>query len=256
MQFSALAGCAWLHALLRSRAVFRAWMSRCSASQSFSRSFAAKILQAWFHTPTKAIRKYCRLCTGMKRKYFLYLGAVLLLIVFLTAFNYRTPHGALEVSFFYDGEEDSFANRVTLADQFALWIEDAQGNVVKTLAVTDWTIRTGYRTRNDCLPVWVEKAKVPVFNKREVDAISFATPINGMLTYVWDCTDAKGKRVSDGKYTFYLENSYHWNQVMHSGTFSVGSIQSTYVRVTTRYSESVGAKFSMIKHVSAKYTAY
>ena len=102
------------------------------------------------------------------------------------------------------------------SNQFAVWIEDAEGNLVKTLYVTKFTANGGYKNRPDSIALWVEKA-----NPAENEIIAGATPKSGELSYIWDFTDANGNTVPDGEYTFYVEGSLRWNNsVLYSGVIN------------------------------------
>lgn len=85
-----------------------------------------------------------------------------------------TTNGILEISF-------DFARGTTPASsQFAVWIEDSSGNLVKTLYVTNFTANGGYAKRKESIPTWVSKAKPSVLPEAELDAISGATPQAGL----------------------------------------------------------------------------
>ena len=101
------------------------------------------------------------------------------------------------------------------SNQFAVWIEDANGALVKTLFVTNFTAKGGYEKRPDAIPVWVERAAV---SAGVPDGISGATPKTGSLRYIWDLTDQSGVRVADGTYSFFVEGTLRWaNNVLYSG---------------------------------------
>ena len=112
---------------------------------------------------------------------------------------------AVEVTF-------DFERMSTMAsNQFAIWIEDENGALVKTLFVTDFTgARRGYRNRDTSLSHWVAKANPEDLSDTAIDAISGATPRAGKQTFVWDMTDANGVRVSDGIYRIMLEGTLYW----------------------------------------------
>jgi hypothetical protein len=106
------------------------------------------------------------------------------------------------------------------SNQFAVWIEDGNGALVKTLFATRFTATGGYRTRPDAIPLWVERAGLA--NKPNVDAFSGATPKSGQLAYSWDLTDESGKRVPDGTYRFFVEGTLRWkNRVLYSGELAL-----------------------------------
>jgi hypothetical protein len=81
----------------------------------------------------------------------------------------------------------------------AIWIEDAQGNWVKTLLAYAQTRKTHLNT-------WeaATTAAGSVYNT--VDAITGATKTShGTRTCTWDGTDVNGTLVADGTYTVWME---------------------------------------------------
>jgi hypothetical protein len=120
--------------------------------------------------------------------------------------------GTLTVSFDFSRQSGHASN------QFAVWIEDAGGNYVKTLYATGFTANGGYKIRPESIPVWVEKAGLPDMSGPGVDAITGATPGSGPLSYVWDLTAADGSPVPAGTYKFLVEGSLRWqNRVLYAG---------------------------------------
>ncbi len=97
------------------------------------------------------------------------------------------------------------------SNQFALWVEDNDGNLIKTIYVTGFTgTRRGYRNREMSLPHWVKSADPENMTDVAMDAVSGATPKQGTLTYIWDLTDDRNNRVSNGVYHIFLEASLYW----------------------------------------------
>ena len=98
------------------------------------------------------------------------------------------------------------------SNQFAIWVEDSDGKVVKTITVTDFTAaRGGYLDRSDTLSSWVKSAEPDKMSDSEIDAVSGATPNSGRLEYQWDLTDNTGKRIESGVYTVKLEATLYWS---------------------------------------------
>ena len=111
----------------------------------------------------------------------------------------------IEISFTYQ------RGTTIASNQLAVWVEDAEGAVVKTLLVTDFTAgRRGYRNRTMSLPVWVAAADPESMTDAEIDTVSGATPGQGELVYVWDFTNQSGERVPDGIYTVHVEGTFYW----------------------------------------------
>ena len=114
------------------------------------------------------------------------------------------------------------------SNQYAVWIEDADGRLVKSLYASRWTADGGYRTRPDSIALWAEIAGLASMPKPEVDAVSGATPQTGIQTHTWDLTDGNGDIVSPGEYIIYVEGTLRWkNYVLYSGVIELGSTPVT-----------------------------
>ena len=131
----------------------------------------------------------------------------------------------VEVSFEYERQQGGGSN------QYAVWIENEQGDVVRTLFVTAFTskgrsrdgqpARRGYTFRPACVPTWVTHAKAADMSDAEIDGITGATPQSGRQTFVWDMKDAQGKKVPAGTYKVYVEATlFNESIVTYTGTFS------------------------------------
>jgi len=94
-----------------------------------------------------------------------------------------------------------------LAPQTAVWIEDAEGNFVKTLYVSGFA---GYvKERQINLPVWGNSSDFV-----DVDGVTGASIDVGDHIYVWNLEDHTGKRVKSGKYVAKVEVS-HWPSMQY-----------------------------------------
>ena len=140
------------------------------------------------------------------------------------------------------------------SNQFAVWIEDANGQFIKTLYATRYTARGGYAVRKDSIPTWVKRANAVNTPKEELDAVSGATPMSGTLTYIWDCTGKDGKSVPPGKYKVFVEGTLRWkSRVLYSGTITVGKNADT-VRAQPQYSVKSDQHGNMLGAVIVTYT--
>lgn len=130
--------------------------------------------------------------------------------------------GSVVISFDFQRQSGAASN------QFAVWIEDAEGSFVTTLYATRFTAKGGYKTRPDSIKVWAERSDIT--QTTSVDAITGATPGSGTLTYVWMLTDTDGKLVPHGTYRFFVEGTLRWkNYVLYSGDIQVGGPAGTVV---------------------------
>ena len=133
---------------------------------------------------------------------------------------------SLEVSFDYQKQAGPGSN------QYAVWIENEKGDVVKTLFVTSYTTKgrarggepakRGYIVRPACVPTWVKTVKADEQTDQQLDAVTGATPqAGGMQTFTWDFTDQQGKAVPQGNYTIKVEATLYFDSdIIYSGTFS------------------------------------
>lgn len=130
--------------------------------------------------------------------------------------------GALTITFHYEKQSGYASN------QFAVWMEDSEGNLVKTLYATRFTANGGYKNRPDAIPRWVEQSGLSSMRKSEVDAITGATPKAGTVSYAWDLTDKDGNAVAPGEYKFVVEGSLRWkNRVLYTGIIDTSGSAAT-----------------------------
>ena len=126
--------------------------------------------------------------------------------------------GSVEISFDYERIGSHATN------QMAIWVEDADGELVNTVFVTKFaSARRGYRSRDMAISHWVGAANPESMSDGQIDAISSATPSEGHLSYYWDLTDQTGNRVPDEVYTVYLEGTLFWeSNVLFSAVIDTG----------------------------------
>jgi hypothetical protein len=155
--------------------------------------------------------------------------------------------GTVEVSFTYT-RQSGFAS-----NQFALWIEDAQGRCVKTVYATSFTARGGWEKRAQSLPLWVKRSGLSGMKKNEIDALSGSTPSTGKLNYRWDAADAHGRPVPAGEYRVYLEATLRGeNRVLYSAVVKLGGEGGEAV-VRSEYFGTGTDERGMIGGVSVHY---
>ncbi len=140
------------------------------------------------------------------------------------------------------------------SSQYAIWIEDEEGKLVRTLYATFFTVKGGYEYREDAIPLWVSKASPKKMTDTQVDAITGATPGNGKLTYIWDGTDQNGTRVPKGKYHFFVEGTLYWkSRVLFSGIVDWGGDEQVSIPVETRYFNKSSVNKDMISSIKVSH---
>lgn len=178
--------------------------------------------------------------------------AVLSAVIAMPASAQRSKKAsAVELSFNYQKQPGAGSN------QWAVWVENSQGEVVRTLTVTSFTSkgrggRRGYTFRPTCVPTWVKNAKAEEMSDEQIDAVTGATPSqSGIQTYTWDFKDANGKDVPAGDYKICMEATLYFNSILlYSGTFSTKD-KAGEIKLTSSLTEEDEAHKNMITEVKA-----
>jgi len=124
--------------------------------------------------------------------------------------------GEVIISFEYTKQSGPASN------QHAVWIEDLDGRLIKSLFASRWTANGGFATRPDSIALWAERADLANMSSADVDAVAGATPGTGLLSYTWDLTDLSGETILQGDYVFYVEGTLRWkNFVLVSGIITI-----------------------------------
>ncbi len=140
------------------------------------------------------------------------------------------------------------------SSQYAIWIEDAKGTLVRTIYATSFTAEGGYEVRRESIPTWVAKARPGEMKDAQVNAVTGATPQNGTLTYVWDGTDDNGNRVAPGTYRFFVEGSLYWDsRVLFSGTVDWGGKDQPSIPLKEQRFNQSQTNADMITSLKASY---
>ena len=157
------------------------------------------------------------------------------------------PYVAITV---YFNPQDGIAT-----NQYAVWIEDSSGDLVKSVFATHFTADGGWEKRPEALPVWVEKSGLSAGTAQNIDTYTGATPKEaGRQVYYWDCTDENGQTVPDGDYRFITEGIIYWaDAVTFSGTIHVGGDENT-TQAEAQYTTDKATGSDMISGVDAAYT--
>ncbi|MCL2763887.1 MAG: DUF2271 domain-containing protein [Treponema sp.] len=142
----------------------------------------------------------------------------ILMLTILSTAGIAAQQPAAELTFTFTRQSGSASN------QYAVWIEDAQGQFVKTLYAARWTANGGFSRRPTSIPLWVNKSGLSGMARAQVDAVSGVTPRTGTQNYTWDGTDSRGAAVPAGDYVLILEGTLRWeNQVYYRAPIRLGS---------------------------------
>jgi hypothetical protein len=172
-------------------------------------------------------------------------AAVLFAAAALQAQSIPGP-GTAEISFTYV-RLGGFAS-----NQFAVWIEDAQGRHVKTLYATRYTANGGWERRPNSIPQWVKQSGLASMNKAQIDALSGPTPKSGTQRFVWNGTNQAGLAVSTGSYRLFVEATLrNDNRVLYTAEIRLG--EHGTVNAQGRYFGDRTADRKMIGEVTVNY---
>ena len=141
------------------------------------------------------------------------------------------------------------------SNQVAVWIEDVHGSFVKTIFATDFMARRkGYIKRPQSCPEWVKASGLANLPDASIDAISGATQKPGHIELSWGCTDANGKAVPPGVYTFKVEGNISWEKrVLWEGRIEIGNKPSTSNAVPIYIPDSARTAGTLLTEVAAKF---
>ncbi|UTC75954.1 DUF2271 domain-containing protein [Treponema sp. OMZ 792] len=124
-----------------------------------------------------------------------------------------------------------FTRKFGLAsNQFAVWVENGKGMLVKNLFVTDFTAGKGWEKRPESLPLWrkalkaagidgissatPKSEKVQAVKETGIDGISSATPKSGKIQLEWDIKNENGGLVGKGTYKICIEANIKWENTV------------------------------------------
>ena len=180
----------------------------------------------------------------MVKKIFIILFALFI----ATSFEYAQNNKIVQINFDYTKREGFSSN------QIAIWLEDANGNYIKTIYITDFTgRREGWKKRNQSLSNWQKKANAIKMSQAEIDAVSKATPKQGNVNIIWDCKDNNGKLVKDGNYKIVVEATiYQDNNVLYTAEINIGDKANSQIAVP-KYSKAGAKDIDIIKNVKVSF---
>ncbi len=157
--------------------------------------------------------------------------------------------GMVEISFRYQRQSGMGSN------QFAVWVEDSSGHLVKTLIATNFTAgRGGWEFRPQSIPDWVAASGIAEMSQKQIDAVSRATPPAGQVMLKWDLDNAQGDRVSAGEYMIILEGTLRGeNRVLYKARLNLDGIAAE-ARPQPEYFGPATAERTMLADVIVTYT--
>ncbi len=126
-----------------------------------------------------------------------------------------------------------------LAPQTAVWVEDKEGNFVKTIYVSGFSRFAKEKQIN--LPIWARSSEFV-----DVDAITGASIDLGHHIYVWDVKNHLGKKVKSGEYVVKVEVSY-WPSMQYQRV-------EAPIKIGRKDKRTVVEEGNLIPYLEVKYS--
>lgn len=173
---------------------------------------------------------------------------ILFSLIITASLEYAQNSKTVQINFDYTKREGFASN------QIAVWVEDANGNYIKTIYITDFTgRRAGWKQRSQSLSNWQKKANAVIMNQSEIDSVSKATPRQGNVNIIWDCKDSGGRIVRDGVYRIVTEATiYQDNNVLYTAEINIGNRANSQTAVP-QYSKAGAKDMDIIKNVKVSF---
>lgn len=139
------------------------------------------------------------------------------------------------------------------SNQFAVWVEDAEGRLVKTLYATNFTAKGGWKKRPEALPVWVGLADLQNQPAETLEGIAGATPKSGNFSCYWDCVGMDGRPVPEGIYHIFVEGTLRGkSRVLYSAEINLGT-EATQTTAEAAYFGNAEKERGMLGMVTVQY---
>lgn len=144
-------------------------------------------------------------------------------------------------------------NNVTTAApsyQTVIWLEDADGNYVKSAMVSEYLSYGGYNKPEIC-PTWSQTANWRQVSKSEFDAVTAATPDLGQNTVIIDC---KEQNLPPGVYFYCVQTHVIEDyNILYRGKITIGKGDAENIaKVTYMPGKSPGTEHCL-SNVKARY---
>lgn len=157
------------------------------------------------------------------------------------------PSGTLALRFFYNTP-----GSVEPTYHTAVWIEDAQGKIVRTLYVSQELSSSGFKTGTWC-PDWVKQAHWDAAPKAEVAAVTAPTPNVGDSEMIFDFAQLG---IAPGTYGFRFQVHIAENyNVLYRGTVVVGGPDAEIKLETLTGPGKLDSSEQYVRDVEVRYRA-
>lgn len=172
---------------------------------------------------------------------------LLMTAITLTSLMAQGPGGVLEVRYYF-----SPAGSVEPTYHTALWLEDADGRMVKTLFVSQELSGGAYRVVTAC-PDWVKQAHWEAAPQNEVAAVTAPTPAVGKGELTFDLAKLNLPPATYG-FRFQVHITEQHN-VLYRGTFTLGGPDANIKLETLIGPGKMDSAEQFVRDVEVRYRA-
>ena len=159
----------------------------------------------------------------------------------------QSPAGTVDVRFFYDAP-----STVEPTYHTAIWLEDKDGRIVKTLYVSQELSDIAYKLGNAC-PDWVKVAHWSAAPKAEVAAVTAPTPNVGTGAMTFDLARLG---VAPGTYGFrfqvHISDEYN---ILYRGPITVGGPSGAVTLETVYGPGKLDSTDQFVRDMEVRYVA-
>jgi hypothetical protein len=153
--------------------------------------------------------------------------------------------GTLEISYLVSSTVEG--SRFT-----AVWLENEDGELVKTLFVSSELAQGAFTVEGDICPDWIKKSHWEKASQAEVDAVSGPTPVVGSGSFSFDL---KKLGILPGVYYFLMQvHSHDSYNILFKGRIRAGQ-EPAETKAEVFYSPAkYAAAEDLVRDVSARFT--
>ena len=134
--------------------------------------------------------------------------------------------------------------------QTVIWLEDADGNYVKSVLVSEYLSYGGHNQPEIC-PTWSQAANWSNVTKEQFDAVTAATPDIGQNTVIIDC---KEQNLPPGVYFYCVQTHVIEDyNILYRGRITIGKGDTDSIAKVTYIPDKRPEAENVLRNVKARY---
>jgi hypothetical protein len=127
--------------------------------------------------------------------------------------------GVLRIDYVFERQARSASN------QYAIWVETADGAYVASVFATSWIAHGGWNRRPMSMPDWRAAAGWAEASDALVERVARPVPDSGPQTLYWDGLTDTGAAAPPGEYVLRIEGNVQWERrIAAEAPFTIGPV--------------------------------